>query len=81
VIEDLATKDIEKYPDDPDEPVVTVGYDGGVSARWHAANKAAFDTARAYVQDGSSYRAEMMTAPDFGCVLHSPSPPQGEEGL
>lgn len=29
----------------------------------------AFKTARAYVQDGSEYVADLITGPDFGCVL------------
>lgn len=28
---------------------------------------------KAYCQDGSSYRAELVTRPDFGCVLHEDS--------
>ena len=28
--------------------------------------------AKLYVQDGSEYRAELYTAPDFGCVLYGP---------
>lgn len=28
--------------------------------------------ARAYVQDGSEYRAELFTAPDFFCALFAP---------
>jgi hypothetical protein len=31
----------------------------------------ALKAARAYVQDGSQYRAELFTAPDFFCALHA----------
>lgn len=31
--------------------------------------RAALAKARAYVQDGSQYMADLMTGPDFGCVL------------
>jgi hypothetical protein len=30
--------------------------------------------AKAFVQDGSQYCAELVTGPDFGCVLHEPAP-------
>jgi hypothetical protein len=33
---------------------------------------AALKAARAYLQDGSEYRAELFTAPDFFCALYSP---------
>jgi hypothetical protein len=33
---------------------------------------AALKAARAYVQDGSEYHAEMFTAPDFFCALYTP---------
>jgi hypothetical protein len=35
---------------------------------------AALRAARAYVQDGSEYRAELFTAPDFFCALFAPPP-------
>ena len=34
---------------------------------------AALRSVRAYVQDGSEYRAELYTAPDFFCALFAPS--------
>lgn len=34
---------------------------------------AAIKAARAYVQDGSEYRAELFTAPDFFCALFDPA--------
>lgn len=37
------------------------------------AQKAALQKARAYVQDGSQYRAELFTGPDFFCALFSAS--------
>ena len=39
--------------------------------------KAALQTARAYVQDGSQYRAELFTAPDFFCALFAANNQQG----
>lgn len=36
---------------------------------YESAETDAIKRARAYVQDGSSYRADLCTAPDFGCVL------------
>lgn len=27
---------------------------------------------KAFVRDGSDYRAELQTLPDFGCVMHEP---------
>lgn len=33
------------------------------------AKTAALKAARAYVQDGSDYVADLVTGPDFGCVL------------
>lgn len=45
---------------------------------WDSAEDGAFQTrrrdalrhSRAYVQDGSEYRATLLTAPDFFCALH-----------
>lgn len=37
-----------------------------------AVRRDALLAARAYVQDGSEYRAELFTAPDFFCALYSP---------
>src|SRR3712207_2378321 len=45
--------------DEPDHPYV--------AARFNA-----LKAARAYVQDGSEYRAELFTAPDFFCALFEP---------
>lgn len=42
---------------------------------WEDARRSALLAARAYVQDGSEYRAELFTAPDFFCALFTPSPP------
>lgn len=39
---------------------------------WLAARREALVKARAYVEDGSDYIANLMTGPDFGCVLFSP---------
>jgi len=33
----------------------------------------------AAVCDGSQYHAELLTAEDFGCVLHVPAPASGEK--
>lgn len=38
------------------------------------ARHAALREARAYVQDGSEYRAELVTAPDFFCALFQKLP-------
>lgn len=35
--------------------------------------------ARAYVEDGSEYMANLVTGPDFFCALHSPTPSNQEE--
>lgn len=35
------------------------------------ARQLALAAARAYVQDGSEYHAELLTAPDFFCALYS----------
>lgn len=43
---------------------------------WSKARREALRAARAYVQDGSEYYAELVTGPDFGCVLHSPTQDQ-----
>ncbi len=39
-------------------------------AAWGQRRVDALRQSMVYVQDGSEYRAEMITAPDFGCVLH-----------
>jgi hypothetical protein len=38
-----------------------------------AACEAVFSKAKAVVNDGSQYMAELLTRPDFGCVLHAPN--------
>ena len=50
-------------------------YDSYIEAR-----KKALAACRAYVQDGSQYRAEFMTAPDFFCALYSPSQEENANG-
>jgi hypothetical protein len=35
----------------------------------------ALRTSKAVVRDGSRYRADLMTAPDFCCCLHRPKAP------
>lgn len=45
-----------------------------LDAKYVAAIDAAFNEAKAVVQDGSSYRAELLTRPDFGCVLWTEKP-------
>jgi hypothetical protein len=65
-IEDEAVAGIDKYADD--EPISESNYEGA-SAKWVAAHNAGFKKARAYVQDGSQYRAELVTGPDFFCAL------------
>ncbi len=45
---------------------------GGGDEAWEGyvtAKNAALTAARAYVQDGSEYRAELITGPDFFCAL------------
>lgn len=57
VIQDEASEGME--PDYED--------DGAFATKRRDALKAA----RAYVQDGSQYHAELFTAPDFFCALHA----------
>lgn len=45
--------------------------DEGAEVIWIRNRVEALRKARVYVQDGSEYRAEMITGSDFGCVLHS----------
>jgi hypothetical protein len=42
-----------------------------------AMRTSALQAARAYVQDGSQYRAELFTAPDFFCALFDAATPVG----
>ena len=44
-------------------------WDGEGSA-YDTARADVLRSAKAYVQDGSEYRADLLTGPDFGCVLH-----------
>lgn len=37
--------------------------------KWIATRKNALKSAKAYVQDGSEYMAELITGPDFFCAL------------
>ena len=39
---------------------------------WQAARIAALAASKAFVQDGSEYMAQLVTAPDFFCALYSP---------
>lgn len=40
--------------------------------------KPAFKDTKAFVQDGSDYKADLLTRPDFGCVSYADRPtPQG----
>ena len=38
------------------------------------ARRNALRSAKAYVQDGSQYKAELITGPDFFCALHTSKP-------
>ena len=58
-IQDEASKGLE-WDDD----------DGSAYAK---ARADALRASKAYVQDGSEYRADLVTGPDFGCVLHQPT--------
>ncbi len=57
------------------EPIAksyTTPYGNGTDTPWEIveeAERAALRAARAYVQDGSEYRAELITGPDFFCAL------------
>lgn len=69
-IEDEAVGDIDRFPED--EPT-TEHCSEEVGVRWLEAHQRAFQSARAYVQDGSDYTAELLTGPDFFCALFSPT--------
>ena len=51
----------------PDEAPPRWGTCSVVTLGWDAEQ-------RAFVQDGSDYRADLHTRADFGCVLWTPSP-------
>ncbi len=51
-----------------DEALKNVGYDGP-DGTYVTTRKNALIAARAYVQDGSEYRADLLTGPDFFCAL------------
>lgn len=44
------------------------------AAAYRKAVEDAFAAAKAVVNDGSSYKADLLTRPDFGCVLHEDKP-------
>ena len=48
------------------------GDDDPETAAYKAAAEGVFAAARVAVNDGSQYCAELLTRPDFGCVLHEP---------
>jgi len=54
-----------------DEAVLGLRWDqdGGSAEEFNVKTTAALKRSRAYVQDGSQYRAELFTAPDFFCAL------------
>lgn len=43
-----------------------------LSSRYKQAAESVFGRAKAVVNDGSQYIAELLTRHDFGCVLHEP---------
>jgi len=55
-----------------EEAVEGIEWDSDDTSPYVARRREALKAARAYVQDGSEYRAELMTAPDFFCALHKP---------
>lgn len=62
VVEDLVPKELQEYAWDWDDETA-----GG--AAYRAASDKVFGEAKAVVKDGSDYMAELLTRPDFGCVL------------
>lgn len=58
IIQDDAGCGLDRFSDEPN-----------AEDRWIEARRTALRAARAYVQDGSEYRAELYTAPDFFCAL------------
>lgn len=56
--------------DEIPEEIRASKYDGApLDAAYQSAAEAVFAEARAVVQDGSQYSAQLLTRPDFGCVL------------
>ena len=53
-----------------DEASEGIPYDGKDEGAFSRSRREALKAARAYVQDGSQYRAELFTAPDFFCALY-----------
>jgi hypothetical protein len=63
IIQDAANGDVKYYTGDDD---------AGEEA-WTKRRVDALKASRAYVQDGSEYRAELVTGPDFFCALFEKS--------
>lgn len=64
-----------------DEASEGIEWDGEEEGAYSKSRRAALQKARAYVQDGSQYTADLCTGPDFGCVLFVPADQQkGEQG-
>jgi len=59
-----------------DEATANMAYDDADASQFQTRRKDALRAARAYVQDGSEYRAELFTAPDFFCALFSVGQPE-----
>lgn len=58
-----------------DEATKNLEWDDAEDGAYMKAQREALQAARAYVQDGSQYRAELFTAPDFFCALwNAPAP-------
>lgn len=53
-----------------DEASAGLEWDSDEEGAYMRSRRDALRTARAYVQDGSEYRAELFTAPDFFCALY-----------
>lgn len=62
-------KAVRERWDIQDEASRGLEWDGEGSA-YEKARADALRAARAYVQDGSEYRADLVTGPDFFCALH-----------
>jgi len=62
-IQDGANDGVKFYPGDDDAG----------EAAWIKKRNDALRASRAYVQDGSEYRAELVTGPDFFCALFQSS--------
>lgn len=52
-----------------DDAVKDMQYEYDEASQFQTKRREALRTARAYVQDGSEYRAELFTGPDFFCAL------------